>query len=115
VGWLPRRWQRRYAEWRSGISYAYTRLLSTREAREMLSRNTSFDCEFLVPAIPEEDIAIAAPRRAILARTYNRAIKLGVLRRAALGVGAFYQVAGRKIDTRGVEALTISAGLLTLF
>jgi 2-polyprenyl-3-methyl-5-hydroxy-6-metoxy-1,4-benzoquinol methylase len=104
VGWLPRRWQRQYAEWRSGISYAFTRLLSTGEARELLEKNTRFAVQFLVPAIPEEDIAIAAPRRAALARAYNRVIRFGMTRRAALLVGAFYQVAGHKLAPRGTGA-----------
>jgi 2-polyprenyl-3-methyl-5-hydroxy-6-metoxy-1,4-benzoquinol methylase len=105
VGWLPRRLQRRYAEWRSGLSYAFTRLLSTGETRELLARNTHFDCEFLVPPIPEEEIEVSAPRRAMLARAYNGAIKFDITRRAALKVGAFYQVAGHKHMNRGTRAL----------
>jgi SAM-dependent methyltransferase len=112
VGWLPRRWQQRYAEWRSGISYAYTRLLSTGEARELLARNTHFDCHFLVPAIPEEDIAVSGPRRAILARTYNRAIRFELTKHAALRVGAFFQVAGRKIAMRSADAVAFVATIV---
>ena len=112
VGWLPRRWQRRYAEWRSGISYAYTRLLSTSEARTMIESQTHFDCQFIVPPIPDEEIELSAPRRALLARTYNRAIQVDTLRRAALGVGAFFQVTGRKPGAERIDADTFDGGLL---
>ncbi|MDB4883354.1 MAG: class SAM-dependent methyltransferase [Gemmatimonadetes bacterium] len=111
VGWLPRRWQQPYAEWRSGISYAFTRLLSTSEARELLARHTRFDVELLVPEIPEEDIAIASPRRAALARAYNRVIRFEPTRRAALLVGAFFQVAGRKLGELSAHAFAWSAVL----
>lgn len=114
VGWLPRRWQRRYAEWRSGISYAYTRLLSTTEARRMIEHDTHFDCRFIVPPIPDEDIETSAPRRALLARAYNKAIQIDALRRAALTVGAFFQVTGRKPATGEFEAHTFGTGGLAM-
>lgn len=96
VGWLPRRWQRRYAEWRSGMSYSFIQLLSTWEMRRLVTKNTRFDIQLLVPAIPDEDIALASTRRASLARAYNTLIRFPWIRPAALGVGAFFRVVGRK-------------------
>jgi SAM-dependent methyltransferase len=96
VGWLPRPLQQRYAEWRSGMDYSYVRLLSTREARAMLRRDTAFECELLVPPIPDEEIRTAAPARAALARIYNRVVRLPFTRPATLAVGAFFRVVGRK-------------------
>ncbi len=99
VGWLPRSWQRPYAEWRSGIPYAFTRLLGTREMRRLVTKNTRFEIQFLIPSIPEGEIAVASARRATLARTYNRLLRFSWTRPIALGVGAFYRVVGRKRAT----------------
>jgi 2-polyprenyl-3-methyl-5-hydroxy-6-metoxy-1,4-benzoquinol methylase len=96
VGWLPRAFQQRYAEWRSGRPYVFTRLLSARETRRLLARNTRFTPSFSVPTIPPEEIASASPRRALLARVYNRALDLPWAASAALMVGAFFRVVGRK-------------------
>lgn len=96
VGWLPRSLQQRYAERRSGMDYAFTRLLSTREMRHMLTRHTGFDCEFLIPTISDEEILLASWRRAMLARIYNRVVRLSWTRGAALAVGAFFRVVGKK-------------------
>jgi len=96
VGWLPRAWQQRYAERRSGMSYAFCRLLSARELHRLLARHTKFCPGFRVPPIPDEEIAAAKPRRAMLSKAYNRLIGLKGARRAALAVGAFYQVVARK-------------------
>ena len=96
VGWLPRVFQQRYAEWRTGRPYVFTRLLSVRETRRMLERNTRFEPSFSVPTIPQEEIASATPRRALLSRVYNRALDISWARSAALMVGAFYRVVGRK-------------------
>ncbi len=96
VGWLPRIWQQRYAESRSGMSYAFTRLLSTWEMDRLIRRNTRFDIRLLIPAIPSEEIALFSPRRAALARAYNGFIRLPVARRAGLAIGPFFRVVGRK-------------------
>lgn len=100
VGWLPRTLQRRYAEWRSGKPYAFTRLMSTWEAARLLRRNTSFRTRFLVPAIPREEITRASPHRRRLATTYNRLVGQRWARAPLLVVGAFYQVVGEKTHAR---------------
>lgn len=96
VGWLPRQWQQRYAERRSGMSYAFTRLLSTWEMRRLIRMNTHFDVVLLIPAIPDEEITQAPALRAFLAGAYNRLIGFSLGRQCALGVGAFFRVVGRK-------------------
>ena len=96
VGLVPRRWQRRYAEWWSGSSYAFTRLLSTWEMRAMIRRHTGFSPQLQVPPIPPEEIAASSPRRAVLARLYNGVIRFRVARAMALATGPFFRVAARK-------------------
>ena len=96
VGWLPRPLQQRYAERLSGMSYAFTRLLSTWEMRRLIRLNTHFSVVLLIPAIPDEEIALAHVPRAYLARAYNWLIRLPLGRQCALGVGAFFRVVGRK-------------------
>lgn len=96
VGWLPRRLQQPYAEWRSGKPYEYTRLLSTRETTRLLRTHTGFQVELLTPPIPQEEIAHAAPGRARLARVYNRMAATPWTRTPLLAIGAFFQVVGEK-------------------
>lgn len=96
VGWLPRRLQRPYVEWRSGKSYAYTRLLSSWEAARLVRRNTRFRARLLAPAIPAEEIAQASPAKRRVARLYNRLAAAPLARLPLLAVGAFYQVLGEK-------------------
>jgi 2-polyprenyl-3-methyl-5-hydroxy-6-metoxy-1,4-benzoquinol methylase len=95
VGWLPRRWQRRYAEWRSGRSYRSTWLLSGRELRRLLA-STSLQCVILAPAIPDEERAQFAASRRLLANIYNRVIRYALFRRLSLLVGPFFRIVGTK-------------------
>jgi len=95
VGWLPRRWQRPYAEWRSGRSYGSTWLLSSRELRQLLI-GTGLECRIVAPAIPDEDRAQFPAYRDLLARIYNRMIARPLFRRLFLIVGPFFRVIGMK-------------------
>lgn len=95
VGWLPRRWQQPYAERRSGRSYGSTCLLSAREIRRLLM-STRLECVIVAPAIPAEDQAQFAAYRQLLARLYNQLIAWAPFRRAAVLVGPFLRVIGRK-------------------
>ena len=88
--------QQRYAERRSGMSYAFTRLLSSREARGLMKRHTRFDVQLQTPPVPEDDIALSSARRAALARVYNRVVRVPGLRDLALVIGAFFRIVGRK-------------------
>ena len=94
VGWLPRPLQARYVRWRSGKSYDYNRLLSTREAMRLLRRCTRFDARLVVPPVSEHDIAQFPEGRARLARLYNRLASVRALRPLFLAVGPFFRVVG---------------------
>lgn len=96
VGWLPRRWQARYVHWRSGKPYAWVRLLSRRELRSMLATETRVAAEVFAPPVPGEEIAAFTPRRALLARLYNRFATTPLLRAIVRQVGPFFRVLGRK-------------------
>ena len=96
VGWLPRRIQRRYAEARSGMSYAFVRLLSTREAKRLLREETHFAATLVVPPLPAENFAHGSRVRRLLARVYNWVIQAPGGRQFALAVGPFFRVVGWK-------------------
>jgi SAM-dependent methyltransferase len=96
VGWLPRRLQKHYVQWRSGQSYEFTRLLSCGETAQLFRRSTRFDCRVLVPAIPESEIARFSTRRRMLARAYNSTLALG-MQRLLQPVCPFFRV----VVTRG--------------
>jgi SAM-dependent methyltransferase len=95
VGWLPRRYQPAYVKWRTGAEYAFARLLSAREARDLLARHTRFDVRLEPAAVPAQEIARFAPRRASLARAYNRLQRVPAIRSLLLLVGPFFRVVGR--------------------
>jgi SAM-dependent methyltransferase/uncharacterized protein YbaR (Trm112 family) len=96
VGWLPTRWQQRYVRMRSGKSYDFVHLLSMPGLKRMMKRETQFDGRFVVPRIPDEEIALFAARRAKLARTYNRAAGRAMLRWPLFAVGPFFRFIGVK-------------------
>jgi SAM-dependent methyltransferase len=95
VGWLPRRYQPGYVKWRTGAEYAFARLLSAREARRLIARHTRFDVITEAAPVPAEELARFSPRRAALARAYNRLQRLPVIRSLLLLVGPFFMVIGR--------------------
>jgi len=94
VGWLPRPLQARYVHWRSGKPYAFTRLLSTWETARLVRRATRFDARILIPPVAEEEIAHFPPRRAQLARLYNRLLRWAGLRSVFRAIGPFFRVVG---------------------
>jgi SAM-dependent methyltransferase len=95
VGWLPRRWQPGYVQWRTGAEYRFARLLSAREARALIARHTRFDVRLEAAAVPAEEIVRFPPRRAVLARAYNRVQDVPVIRSLLLLVGPFFRIVGR--------------------
>jgi SAM-dependent methyltransferase len=99
VGWLPRRWQRPYAEWRSGNSYASTSLLSARELQWLLATGTQLESRVMAPSIPAADVAQFPAYRRVLARVYNRLLVHARLQRLFLFVGPFFRVVGTKKET----------------
>ena len=96
VGWLPARWQRRFVRMRSGKSYDFVRLLSVPALSRLLKRETHFDGRFIVPHVPDEEIELFAPRRAKLARAYNKVAGRKMLRWPLFAVGPFFRFVGVK-------------------
>ena len=96
VGWLPRPLQARYVAWRSGKDYAYTRLLSTREAVRLVHSHTAFTCRILIPSVAREEIARFPPWRAAVARAYNLVVRARAFRALFLMVGPFFRLVGIK-------------------
>lgn len=96
VGWLPRRWQAAYVQWRTGRPYEYVRLLGAHELRRLVRRHTAFAPRLVVPPVPASEIARFAPRRARLARLYNRLAAAPLARPAALALGPFFRLVGRR-------------------
>jgi SAM-dependent methyltransferase len=94
VGWMPERFQARFVRARSGRSYDYVRLLSAPVLRHLLSRHTRFSGRFVVPHVPDDEIASMDRRRARLARLYNRLADAPLLRWPLLGVGPFFRYTG---------------------
>jgi ubiquinone/menaquinone biosynthesis C-methylase UbiE len=96
VGWLPRRFQKRYVAMRTHIPYEFVRLLSFAEIRRLFRRNTAIDVHVTVAPITPGDVRRMAPRRALLARVYNRLVSLPGARHLFSMIGPFFQVRGRK-------------------
>jgi SAM-dependent methyltransferase len=95
VGWLPRRLQEPYVRFR-GRTYRGTRLLSVREMTRLLGSHDELEFELRVPPVPDEEIRHFGPRRAALARVYNRLAAQPISRTALLGVGPFFQVMAQR-------------------
>ena len=96
VGWLPRRLQARYVAWRSGKSYDYTCLLSTRAAKLLLRAHTEFRFRIVLPQVTPEEIGRFPPWRATLARLYNRMVVVPGCRWLFLLIGPFFRIVGTK-------------------
>ncbi|HEX7940827.1 MAG TPA: hypothetical protein VF488_03450, partial [Gemmatimonadaceae bacterium] len=94
VGWLPTRWQQRYVRMRSGKPYDYVRLLSVPGLKRLMKRETHFDGRFIIPQIADEEIALFQSRRAKVARAYNRAAELRMLRWPLFAIAPFFRFVG---------------------
>jgi SAM-dependent methyltransferase len=101
VGWLPRSWQKRYVKWRSGQSYDFTCLLSTREVARLLRWHTRFEFRIVIPPVPEEEIAHFPPYRAHLAQVYNRMVAWNSWQWLFSLIGPFFRVVGSKAAEAG--------------
>ena len=96
VGWVPRRWQKSYAKFRSGFPYDFVRLLSVNEARRLFRRHTCIDVTIIMPEIPEMEIVHFPTHRKMLARLYNRLARWKVLNPLFRLIGPFFRIVGRK-------------------
>lgn len=100
VGWLPRRWQGAYVQWRTGRHYESTNLLSAWEARRIVHTHTSFRAHLVVPQVPSQEIARFPRWRATLARLYNRLAPRSAFRTLLLTVGPFFRIVSAKSAVR---------------
>jgi len=96
VGWLPRRYQRRYVNWRSGRAYEQTWLRSPNELAGLLRDNTRFDPKISVPPISAEELRAARGARATLGKAYNLLVATRAGRLAGLRIGPFFRVIATK-------------------
>lgn len=99
VGWVPRRWQKRYVKLRSGLPYEFTRLLSVSEARRLFRQQTQIAIEPFLPQVPADEIAHFPPLRRTLAHIYNRIIRLKALAPVLLLIGPFFRITGKKASS----------------
>jgi len=96
VGWVPRRWQKRYVKYRSGLPYEFVRLLSVSEVRSLFRRYTHIEVAIVAPEIPEIEIAHFPTHRKMLARLYNGLVRWKVFNPLFRLIGPFFRIVGRK-------------------
>lgn len=104
VGWLPLNLQKRYVKARTGHDYDYVRLLSVPGMAAMVKRTMHVSPRFIVPRIPEEEIAHFPPRRVALAHAYNRVAASPLMRWPLLAVGPFFRFVATKSASTGTPA-----------
>ncbi len=96
VGWLPTRFQERYVRWRTGEPYGFVRLLSRRELAGVFERNSEIGVEVRPAAVPRHELRSFSPRRAAVARMYNRLIARRLGARLMSPISPFFHVVGRR-------------------
>lgn len=103
VGYLPRSMQKAWVKMVAGVSYDYTRLLSTNETRRLFHRVAKLSPQIQFPQIDDDEIRLFSPFKALLARIYNRAIISPVLRFCGPIVGAFFRITGSKPELKNAK------------
>ncbi len=108
VGYLPRALQGRWVRYRAGVSYDYNRLLSVWELRRLFRDNGGLIPKIDFPPIADAEIELFPPRKARMARLYNRMARTWLFRVLAPIGGTYYRVTGRKptegdITTEGAD------------
>lgn len=96
VGWVPRRWQKRYVKLTRGCDYNHCCLLSVRELQGLLKELTEFQSTFFAPPIPPHEIRRFSARRQLLGSVYNFLCQQDQLKHVLLSIGPFFRVLGRK-------------------
>lgn len=104
VGWLPRRWQKRYVKLRSGQPYDFVRLLSVREAKRLFQRHTDIETTVIVPQVSPEELAHFPTIRRAIARVYNALAGSRLLVPVFHAIGPFFRIVGRKRTRAGARA-----------
>jgi 2-polyprenyl-3-methyl-5-hydroxy-6-metoxy-1,4-benzoquinol methylase len=97
VGWLPRRLQRAYVRWRSGMPYESTVLMSSVGLARKLRRSTQLQFRILIPMVADGDIVHFPPAKRKVARLFNRISQTALFRPMFLWIGPFFRVTGTKI------------------
>ena len=97
VGWLPRRWQASYVHYRTGKSYEFTSLLSSRDLVSLLEQNGTFTVNISIPVVAREDIAAFRSVKAVLAGLYNRLSSSAALRPCFLAVAPFFHAHASRV------------------
>lgn len=98
VGWIPRRWQKKYVKLLSGKEYNYTCLLSYRDLKRMIRENTLINAMILPGTVPESEISSFPNLRGRLARLYNYIHRWPVIRQLLLVICPFFQITGIKLQ-----------------
>ena len=96
VGWVPRRWQKSYVKYRSGLPYEFVRLLSVSEVRRLFRRYTHIEVAIVASEIPEMEIVHFPTHRKMLARLYNRLARWKVFNPLFRLIGPAFRIVGRK-------------------
>lgn len=92
VGWMPRRFQIPFVQWRTGKPYAHTRLPSTMEVKRLLRRHSRFRPKMSAAEIPSEEIDAFRGLRAILGRIYNKLVPYRIAQPALVALGPSFQL-----------------------
>ena len=96
VGWLPRRYQIPFVQWRTGKPCSHTRLPNTMEVKRLLRQHSHFKPVISAAEIPPEEISAFRGLRAILGRVYNRMVPWRIARAALVAFGPSFQLIARK-------------------
>jgi SAM-dependent methyltransferase len=102
VGWLPRRWQKQFVHWRSRKNYDDTVLLSYFELKKSMKRYSDFDVHISIPRIQNEHILNFSPKKAYLAKLYNKIAGMRAMYVPFSVIAPFFQMVGikrRKVET----------------
>lgn len=96
VGWLPRRYQRRFVRWRSGRAYPQTWLLSPAEVRGIIEQYTGFDAVMTAPPIADYELETFTEPRSTVARVYNAFTRRRWAQWGLLRIGPLFQTIATK-------------------
>lgn len=95
LGFLPRRWQDRYARRFRGIPFDKVRTLTYRELRSLLEDGFA-RARFVLPEITAADRAHLGPAGRLCARLYNRVRSWPLVRALLYLFGPFFQIVAVK-------------------
>ncbi|HKF45151.1 MAG TPA: class I SAM-dependent methyltransferase [Thermoanaerobaculia bacterium] len=100
VGYLPRKWQRRYVRWRRGAKFENIWLVSRRELITMAGRNFP-SVSARLPKLTAESVADLPPLRRAAAKVFSIGSRLPLVREALQWIGPEWDVVLRKASSGG--------------